>query len=117
MRAVVERADGRYLVWVGPELTARDISGSEAEANARLIAAAPDLLAAARAVLAAWEAGDLAAATRQLTDAIARAEGHPATLRCTRCGHVADIATSETFRATSWTCPHCQPTAAKAGAK
>lgn len=46
---------------------------SEDEANARLIAAAPDMLAAGRAVVAAWERGDLAAAVRSLNAAIARA--------------------------------------------
>jgi hypothetical protein len=47
----------------------------EQEANARLIAAAPDLLEAAEKVVAAWESGDLAAAVRQLNGAIELAKG------------------------------------------
>jgi hypothetical protein len=45
------------------------------EANARLIATAPRLLSAGEAVLANWERGDLAAAVRELADAIAEAKG------------------------------------------
>lgn len=44
-------------------------------ANAHLIAAAPDMLTAAKAVIARWESGDLAAAVRDLAAAIAKAEG------------------------------------------
>jgi hypothetical protein len=44
-------------------------------ANARLIATAPRLLSAGEAVLANWERGDLAAAVRELADAIAEAKG------------------------------------------
>jgi hypothetical protein len=40
-----------------------------------LIAAAPDLLAAGKAVAAAWESGDLAEAVRALSKAIERATG------------------------------------------
>ena len=47
----------------------------EHDANAQLIAAAPDLLAAGEAVLDAWEHGDLAAAVRTLSEAINKAKG------------------------------------------
>ena len=40
-----------------------------------LIAAAPDLLAAAHGVLEAWESGDLAGAVRDLNYAVRLAEG------------------------------------------
>lgn len=43
------------------------------EANARLIAAAPDYSEATAEVLAAWETGDLAAAVRKLAAVHARA--------------------------------------------
>lgn len=43
--------------------------------DARLIAAAPDLLEAAKLVVARWETGDLAEAVRSLSVAIAKAEG------------------------------------------
>jgi hypothetical protein len=46
----------------------------EAEANAKLIAAAPDLLRAAKDVVKAWENGDLAAAVRWLSATVAEAE-------------------------------------------
>jgi len=49
--------------------------GFDKEANARLIAAAPELYAAGRAVVASWERGDLAGAVRSLAAAIAKAEG------------------------------------------
>ena len=44
-------------------------------ANARLIASAPDLLAAGEAVLARWGNGNLSAAIQQLAAAIAAARG------------------------------------------
>lgn len=46
----------------------------ETHANANLIANAPALLAAAKAVVSHWESGDLAAAVRDLSAAIAMAE-------------------------------------------
>ena len=48
------------------------------EANSRLIEAAPDLLAACEAVVAAWESGDLAAAASQCSAVIAKATGSEA---------------------------------------
>jgi len=50
-------------------------SGDAEVANARLIAAAPDLLAACQSVIDSWERGDLAAAARQCAAAIAKATG------------------------------------------
>lgn len=47
----------------------------EQEANAMLIAAAPDLLEAAEQVIASWEKGDLARAVRDLDAAICTAKG------------------------------------------
>jgi hypothetical protein len=44
-------------------------------ANAALIAAAPELFAAAGKVIASWESGDLAGAVRQLDAAIELAKG------------------------------------------
>jgi len=44
------------------------------ESNARLIAAAPDLLDAAELVVARWERGDLAEAVRELSAAVAKAK-------------------------------------------
>ena len=44
------------------------------QSDARLIAAAPDLLGAAEQVIASWESGDLAAAVRQLQDAVNKAK-------------------------------------------
>ena len=48
---------------------------NESEDNFRLLLAAPKMLSACRAVVAAWEHGDLAAAARACADAIAKAEG------------------------------------------
>lgn len=45
------------------------------QARGHMIAAAPDLLAACRVVVANWERGDLAAAVRQCAKAIQTAEG------------------------------------------
>jgi hypothetical protein len=45
------------------------------EANALLIAAAPELLEAAERVVSQWEKGDLAGAVRELNAAIATAKG------------------------------------------
>jgi hypothetical protein len=47
----------------------------EQEANAGLIAAAPELLAAAKKVVRRWKKGDLAEAVRELAAAIATAKG------------------------------------------
>jgi hypothetical protein len=43
--------------------------------NGDLIAAAPELLDAARAVIDAWESGDLAAAVRNLDSVVQKATG------------------------------------------
>jgi len=53
------------------------MTSDEAMANANLIAAAPDLLEAARTIMAGFEtrAGSLARGVAQLQIAIARAEG------------------------------------------
>ena len=55
--------------------TNEDRPVGEQEGNARLIAAAPDLLEAAEKVIASWESSDLAAAVRQLDAAIELAKG------------------------------------------
>jgi hypothetical protein len=47
----------------------------EQEANALLIAAAPEVLEAAERVVSRWEKGDLAEAVRELNAAIAEAKG------------------------------------------
>jgi hypothetical protein len=62
------------------EIADRDDEGRVASprqqsANARLIAAAPDLLRAAETVVSRWEKGDLAEAVRYLDAAIATAKG------------------------------------------
>jgi hypothetical protein len=53
----------------------RVASPKQREANARLIAAAPELLAAAEKVVSRWEKGDLAEAVRELDAAIDNAKG------------------------------------------
>jgi hypothetical protein len=53
----------------------------EFPANARLIAAAPDMLEAAEKVLARWERGDLAEAIRELAFAVSNARGETQTKR------------------------------------
>lgn len=55
--------------------TNEDRPAEEQEANAMLIAAAPDLLQAAEKVIANWETGDLAAAVRALGNAVVLAKG------------------------------------------
>jgi hypothetical protein len=55
--------------------TNEDRPREEQEANAMLIAAAPDLLEAAEQVVANWESGDLAGAVRGLDAAILTAKG------------------------------------------
>ena len=50
-------------------------TASRDETTAHLIASAPEMLEAGRAVIAAWESGDLAGAVRDLAAAIASAEG------------------------------------------
>lgn len=57
------------------EETGRNVAVAYDAKDAVLLASAPDLLRAAKAVLAAWEAGDLAAAMRELADTVANAEG------------------------------------------
>jgi hypothetical protein len=61
--------------FVGEVTHEADESNATENANAHLIAAAPRLLEASEAVLANWERGDLAAAVRELADAIADAKG------------------------------------------
>lgn len=48
---------------------------TEVAGNARVMAAALDLLHAAKAVISCWESGNLAEAVHWLSSAIARAEG------------------------------------------
>jgi hypothetical protein len=55
--------------------TNEDRPYEEQEANAILIAAAPELLEAAEQVIANWESGDLAAAVRNLDAAVLTAKG------------------------------------------
>jgi hypothetical protein len=55
--------------------TNEDQPWEEQEANARLIAASPELLEAAEKVVSRWEKGDLAEAVRELDAAIATAKG------------------------------------------
>ena len=55
--------------------TNEDRPSVEQEANAQLIAVAPDLLEAAEKVIASWASGDLAGAVRQLDAAIELAKG------------------------------------------
>lgn len=53
----------------------RRISWQEAEANQRLMCAAPDLLQAGQLVIDRWSQGDLAEAVRMLDAAIRKAKG------------------------------------------
>ena len=64
---------GDYIICDLPE--AGDGAAPHTEANARLIAVAPDLLEAAVLVTERWESGDLAEAVRMLDDAVAQAKG------------------------------------------
>jgi FixJ family two-component response regulator len=59
--AIKDANDNELAVWLDDDL--------------RLRLAARDLLEAAELVVARWEQGDLAAAVRQLDDAIAKAKG------------------------------------------
>lgn len=54
---------------------ASDVSDEEDEANARLIAAAPELLEAGQLVIDRWCQGDLAEAVRMLDAAVKKAKG------------------------------------------
>ena len=72
--------DGQGVIYAGRNNIARDIetnptSGADIRRLVHRANSAPDLLRAGKAVLAAWEAGDLAAAVRDLAAAIERAEG------------------------------------------
>ena len=59
------------------KLEVLDATGTNAcvQANAHLIAAAPAMYEALRAIIKNWERGDLAAAVRQGAAALAQAEG------------------------------------------
>lgn len=66
----------QYIVY--PESSGRTVAivmGENAHSDAALITAAPKLLSAAEAVVAAWEQGNLAAAVRELSAAITEAKG------------------------------------------
>ena len=60
---------GSHVICTMPE------KGKGGTANARLIAAAPDLYEACKAIVRNWEKGDLAGAARECANAIAKAEG------------------------------------------
>ena len=66
---------GDYIICELPD--AGDGAAPDTEANARIIAAAPALFAAAQLVIERWSNGDLAEAVRQLDAAVtaASAEG------------------------------------------
>ena len=59
---------------IADEETGKTIAVCYGPAHADLIAAAPDLLAAALKVIEAWEGGDLAAAVRELQEATDKAQ-------------------------------------------
>lgn len=66
---------GNHQGLIVSEETGENIAVAYDKANARLIAAAPELLEAAQLVIDSWSSGDLAAAVRQLADAVAEATG------------------------------------------
>ena len=73
----IETADHRHgIAGVTPNGNASTlVSMKQHEANARLIAAAPELLEACQAIIDNWESGDLADAARQCFSAVAAATG------------------------------------------
>jgi hypothetical protein len=64
---------GDYIICDLPD--AGDGAAPQTEANARLIAVAPDLLDAAVLVIDSWSCGDLAGAVRMLDAAVTEAKG------------------------------------------
>ena len=73
-REVITTNPGTYKL----RMTVAKVGGywdGEAQANAALIAAAPVMYEALRAIIKNWERGDLAAAVRQGAAALAQAEG------------------------------------------
>jgi hypothetical protein len=71
---VISTAD--YIICELPD--AGDGASPDTEANARLIAAAPEMFRAARLVIERWSKGDLAEAVRMLDAAVRIAMGGPA---------------------------------------
>jgi len=69
-------ADGATLQgYTDAGLDARETEQATAPADTIELSAIPELLAAAESVIARWDNGDLAAAVRNLSNAIARARG------------------------------------------
>lgn len=60
---------------IADEVTGRTVAVVYDSKDGDLLAAAPDMLTAGQAVLDAWEAGDLAAAVRELQNAVNKAKG------------------------------------------
>ncbi len=77
--SIGSRQPNGFAIYVCTIRTERSLilDGKET-ANARLIAAAPELIEACRAVVERWESGNLAEATRMCAAAIAKAEGREA---------------------------------------
>jgi hypothetical protein len=73
------RAEGGYVIYRGPASfnALRGRSPEEAKANAQLIAAAPDLLAACEHVVQLIDPGEWPDAYQELKAAIAKAKGAP----------------------------------------
>jgi hypothetical protein len=69
--------DGHYIIGIADEKVLAATCGNKrgAESRARVYSAAYDLLQAAEKVIARWEKGDLAAAIREMDDAVYKARG------------------------------------------
>jgi len=65
------KSDNKYDI---SELCCDDLTTGEIAANARLIAAAPDLLEQAKALITNWENGNLSPYIQSLQEAVNKAE-------------------------------------------
>lgn len=69
--------NGHYVIGIAGEKALAETCGDKrgAESRARVYSAAYDLLRAAEKIIATWQKGDLAAAVRDLDNAVYKARG------------------------------------------